>query len=112
MRVGCRAVALPASSPGSAALVTGASSGLGEAMAPELARREPGVVLVPRSEDRLRALAGELAPAHGVRAEAVACDVTDPAARDRLEAEVSRLGLRAGMLGHQARLGTHEPRVE
>src|SRR4051794_41871281 len=96
MRVGCRAVALPASSPGSAALVTGASSGLGEAMARELAQRGHGVVLVARSEERLRALAGDLATTHGVRAEAVACDVTDPAARDRLEAGVGRAGVPAG----------------
>src|SRR3954468_5487931 len=137
MRVGCRAVALPASSPGSAALVTGASSGLGEAMARELAQRGHGVVLVARSEERLRALAGELATAHGVRAEAVACDVTDPAARaglraggagrgagggacdapdpaarDRLEAEVARLGLRVDVLVNNAGFGTYEPFVD
>jgi short-subunit dehydrogenase len=105
-------VALPASSPGSAALVTGASSGLGEAMARELAQRGHGIVLVARSEERLRALAGELAGAHGVRAEAVGCDVTDPAARDRLEAEVSRLGLRVDVLVNNAGFGTYEPFVE
>jgi uncharacterized protein len=105
-------VALPASSPGSAALVTGASSGLGEAMARELAQRGHGVVLVARSEERLRALAAELAGAHGVRAEAVACDVTDPAARDRLEAEVARLGLRVDVLVNNAGFGTYEPFVE
>src|SRR3954463_533243 len=105
MRVGCRAVALPASSPGSAALVTGAASGLGEAMARELAQRGHGVVLVARSEERLRALAGELATAHGVRAEAVACDVTDPAARDRLQAGGGRLGARGGGPGTKPGLG-------
>src|SRR3954470_2221532 len=67
-------------------------------MARELAQRGHGVVLVARSEERLRALAGDLATTHGVRAEAVACDVTDPAARDRLEAEVARLGLRVDVL--------------
>src|SRR3954453_4203890 len=112
MRVGCRAVALPASSPGSTALITGASSGLGEAMAHELAQRGHGVVLVARSEERLRALAAELAGAHGVRAEAVACDVTDPAARDRLEAEVARLGLRVDVLVNNAGFGTYEPFVD
>jgi uncharacterized protein len=105
-------VALPASSPGSAALITGASSGLGEAMARELSQRGHGVVLVARSEERLRALAVELAGAHGVRAEAVPCDVTDPAARDRLEAEVARLGLRVDVLVNNAGFGTYEPFVE
>jgi uncharacterized protein len=105
-------VALPASSPRSAALITGASSGLGEAMARELAQRGHGVVLVARSEERLRALAAELAGAHGVRAETVPCDVTDPAARDRLEAEVARLGLRVDVLVNNAGFGTYEPFVE
>src|SRR4051795_8883073 len=112
MCVGCPAVALPAPHAGSTAVVTGASSGLGEAMARALAQRGHGVTLVARSEDRLRALAAELSGAHGVRAEAVACDVTDPAARDRLEAEVARLGLRVDVLVNNAGFGTYEPFVE
>src|SRR5215210_5159287 len=112
MRVGCRAVALPAPDPGSAALITGASSGLGEAMARELAGRGHGVVLVARSEERLRALAEELAGRHGVRAEAIACDVTDPGARDRLAAEVERLGLRVAVLVNNAGFGTYKPFAE
>src|SRR4051795_2205693 len=81
-------------------------------MARELAQRGHGVVLVARSEERLRALAGELATAHGVRAEAVACDVTDAAARDRLEAEVARLGLQVDVLVNNAGFGTYKPFVE
>ena len=105
-------MALPAPDPGSAALITGASSGLGEAMARELAGRGHGVVLVARSEERLRALAQELAGRHGVRAEAVACDVTDPAARDRLAADVERLGLRVDVLLNNAGFGTYKPFAE
>src|SRR4051794_13523224 len=81
-------------------------------MARELAQRGHGVVLVARSEERLRALAGELATAHGVRAEAVACDVTDPAARDGLEAKVAGLGLRVDVLVNNAGFGTYEPFVD
>jgi short-subunit dehydrogenase len=81
-------------------------------MARELAQRGYGVTLVARGEDRLRALADELSGRHGVRAEAVACDVTDPAARDRLQAEVERLGLRVVVLVNNAGFGTYKPFVE
>jgi uncharacterized protein len=105
-------VALPAPDPGSAALVTGASSGLGAAMARELAGRGHGVILVARGEERLRALAEELAGRHRVRAEAVACDLTDPMARDRLQDEVERLGVRVDVLVANAGWGTYKPFAE
>jgi short-subunit dehydrogenase len=59
--------------------VTGASSGLGEALALEYARRAPGAVigLVARRADALDALAARLAPATAV---AYPLDVTDRAA--------------------------------
>jgi uncharacterized protein len=97
---------LPTPQDGSTALITGASSGIGEALARELAGRGHGVTLVARSEDKLRALADELSSAHGVRAKAIACDVTDPAARDRLAAAVDR---RVSVLANNAGFGTYEP---
>ena len=53
---------------GKTALITGASSGIGRVFAHALARRGMSVVLVARSEERLRALATKLSQRYGVRA--------------------------------------------
>jgi short-subunit dehydrogenase len=102
---------LPTPDSGSTALITGASSGIGAALARELAGRGHGVTLVARGEAGLRSLAGELG-AHGVRVEVVACDVTDPAARDRLAAAVEAAGLRVDVLVNNAGFGTYKPFAE
>ena len=61
------------------AIVTGASRGIGLAIATELARRGASVTLMARSADALQAQASELAAAHGVATRAVPCDVADAA---------------------------------
>jgi short-subunit dehydrogenase len=96
---------LPAPSPTSTALVTGASSGIGAAIARELAERGYGVTLVARREERLRELAAELSDRHEVRAEVVAGDIADPAGRDRLAARVDELGLDVEVLVNNAGFG-------
>lgn len=59
------------------ALVTGASKGLGAALAEELAKRGHDLVLVARSADTLATLAERLGGLYGVRATVVAVDLAD-----------------------------------
>jgi uncharacterized protein len=102
-------MALPAPASDRTCIVTGASSGIGAEIARELAGRNLGVTLVARREDRLRALADELAGAHGIRAEVIGADLTDEAARSRIPAELSERGLAADVLVNNAGFSTMGP---
>jgi short-subunit dehydrogenase len=86
-------------------LITGASAGIGEAIARELASRSHGVILVARREERLRALAAELRSAHGVRVEVIPADLGDAPARERLANQVDELGLEVEILVNNAGFG-------
>ena len=77
---------------GTVALVTGASSGIGEASARELARHGAAVAITARRKDRLDALAQEI-ERDGGSALAIEADVTDQEQVRRLVGEtVNRLG--------------------
>lgn len=69
----------------STALVTGASSGLGEAFARALAARGHDLVLVARRRDRLEAVGRTLSTTYGTAVEVIAADVTDPRRRGAVE---------------------------
>jgi NADP-dependent 3-hydroxy acid dehydrogenase YdfG len=79
---------------GTVALVTGASSGIGEATALRLSSLGAEVALVARRRDRLEDLSNRIAGAGG-RAEIIEADVTD---REQAEAAVARAAAEFGRL--------------
>ena len=79
---------IPYPRAGTFALVTGASSGIGEALALELGRRGHDLILVARSTGPMEAIAEQL-PGRDVRIRSV--DLSDAAARAELIAEVEDL---------------------
>src|SRR5205085_11114919 len=88
-------------------LITGASSGIGEAFARKLAAQGENVLLVARSEDKLASVCNELGRAGGnVNAQYVALDLTETDAAAKLFAETTRRGLEVEMLINNAGFGS------
>jgi len=86
-------------------VVTGASSGIGAEFARVLAARGMHLVLVARREERMQELAAELFDKHGTRCEVIAADLSEPAGVDRLESEISDLGIEVEILINNAGFG-------
>ncbi|RYZ43587.1 MAG: SDR family oxidoreductase [Myxococcaceae bacterium] len=87
---------------GKTVLVTGASMGIGEVFARELSRRGATVILVARSEARLKTLCEALGNAHVITA-----DLTAPGAAQRLFDAVNARGLEVDVLINNAGFGLH-----
>lgn len=90
-------------SESSYALVTGASSGIGAAIAREYARRGVPLVLTARRRERLEALANELRAQ--VPCEVLVADLADPAAPQAMVEELAQRGIRIGRLVNNAGYG-------
>ncbi|MEO8052088.1 MAG: SDR family NAD(P)-dependent oxidoreductase, partial [Acidobacteriota bacterium] len=87
------------------ALITGASGGIGEELAKVCAAHDIDLVLVARSEERLRSLANNLASQHGTRATVLPANLADPGACDRLCQELSAQRIEVDLLINNAGFG-------
>jgi len=97
---------------GQAALVTGASSGIGAATAERLAAAGADVVLVSRSEDQLSDLAADIEASTDTNAHVVETDVTDPEqVSAAVDATVDTFG-RLDIVVANAGVGIDEPVTE
>ena len=92
---------------GKTALVTGASSGIGEAFARELAARGMNLLLVARSADRLRQIANELSSTRGVSATPLPFDLASSGAVPELIRSIDNQPI--DLLINNAGFGTSGP---
>jgi len=70
------------------ALITGASSGIGDAFARDFASRGADLIIVARRKDRLEALATEIRALHGVTVTVIATDLSTPNAAAALAKKI------------------------
>lgn len=89
-----------------AALITGASSGIGEEFARRLAARGQNLVLVARNEGKLHSLCDELMLEHKIAAHYTALDLAEHGADERLFEETERKGFGINWLVNNAGFGS------
>jgi uncharacterized protein len=94
------------------ALVTGASAGIGWALAEQLAAGGANLILTARRSDRLAKLAADLSAKNGITAEIFAADLVEPGAPGEIHAFTSGKGIEVELLINNAGFGafgyTHE----
>ncbi len=96
---------------GRTALITGASSGIGEAFARRLARDRYDLVLVARNKERLEEIAGELRDAHRIGAKVLPADLTKTQSLRKIERAIAS-DENLEVLVNNAGFGTMGPLVE
>ncbi len=88
-------------------LITGASSGIGEAFARQLAARGAHLILTARRRSELEDLARDLENKHGIRARVIDQDLSKPGAAHELAHKVQALGLHVDLLINNAGFGRY-----
>ena len=94
------------------ALVTGASRGIGRALAVELARYEIPLILVARNTGKLKVLADELMSCYGVPCCILQADLSQPDAAAKVYQSTKNAGLRVEILVNNAGICTHGEHVD
>ena len=94
------------------ALVTGASRGIGRALAVELARYEIPLILVARNTGKLKVLADELMSCYGVPCCILQADLSQPDAAAKVYQSTKSAGLRVDILVNNAGICTHGEHVD
>ncbi|MBI3484496.1 MAG: SDR family oxidoreductase [Acidobacteria bacterium] len=89
------------------ALITGASAGIGWALAEQLAAGGTHLVLTARRKARLDELAAKLSSKHGVQVETFAADLGQPGALDAIFAYTQGKGIAVELLVNNAGFGAH-----
>jgi len=95
--------------PTETALITGASSGIGEELARLFARDRSHLVLVARSQEKLERLAAELRKEHGIEAEVFPKDLADAAAPQAIFDGLAAKGILVDVLVNNAGFGAAGP---
>ena len=90
-----------------AALITGASYGIGAAFARALATRQTNLILVARSQERLQQLANTLKSESALKVQVIVQDLTQPDAPQAVRRIVSELGWQVDLLVNNAGFGDY-----
>ena len=85
-------------------LITGASSGIGEAFAKKLASEKANLVITARSEEKLKSLAGDLQRAHSIQVHVYPMDLSQPGAAKTLYEKIKESDLSVDVLINNAGL--------
>lgn len=91
----------------STALITGASGGIGKAFAEELAARKTNLVLVARSEEKLKQIAKKLEQKHQVKVEVIAKDLTETNATNEVFDFINNREITIDLLVNNAGFGDY-----
>jgi hypothetical protein len=89
------------------ALITGASAGIGVALAKELAAGDANLVLTARRQDRLEELSRELSAKHKIKTSVFAADLADATAPEKIYAFTREQGISIELLINNAGFGAY-----